>query len=283
MLRRRPWNVAVGLAPGCAKDSQSELTRRMVIVIWPAIYRGPQRKLKLTMNMSNPARISTDFERLFPAGVVAAAMSEPGRVELLLPAEAACLGRSVLERQQEFAAGRLCARRALEELGVADFALIAKADRQPLWPAQIVGGITHTLGLCAAVAGRCREFAGLGVDSEVVGRVTAELRPRICVPEELAWIDSLAPALHAGASALVFAAKEAFYKCQSPMTGQWLGFHDLRIEPASFDSAIAESAVDSFRIVPIRSMVFSALTGAPPVGHYRFHHEFVSAGVAITA
>jgi 4'-phosphopantetheinyl transferase EntD len=233
------------------------------------------------MNISNPARLSAHFQLLFPAGVIAAELTEPGRVELLLPAEAACLGRSVPERQQEFAAGRLCARRALAELGVADFALIAQPDRQPVWPAQIIGSITHTIGLCAAVVGLRSQFAGLGVDSEIVGRVTAELRPRICVPDELAWIDCLAPALHAGASALIFAAKEAFYKAQSPMTRQWLGFHDLKIEPASFDSALARGSVDTFRIVPIRAMELSALIRAPLEGRYRFHQEFVSAGVAI--
>jgi 4'-phosphopantetheinyl transferase EntD len=235
------------------------------------------------MNMSNPARLSSDFQGLFPPGVIAAAMTERGRVELLLPAEAACLGRSVPERQQEFAAGRLCARRALEELGIQDFPLIAQADRQPVWPAEIIGSITHTQGLCAAVAGRRSHFAGLGIDSEVVGRVTAELRQRICVPEELAWIDSLAPALQASASALVFAAKEAFYKCQSPMTGQWLGFHDLKVETVNFGAAIAQGTVDTFRIVPIRNKAFAALAGTVPEGRYRFEQEYVSAGVVITA
>ncbi len=233
------------------------------------------------MNLSNPARLSADFQRLFPAGVIGAELTEPGRVDLLLPAEAACLGRSVPERQQEFAAGRLCARRALEELGVADFPVVSQADRQPVWPAHVIGSITHTQGLCAAIVGRRSLFAGLGVDSEVVGRVTAELRPRICGPEELAWIDSLPLTQHAGASALVFAAKEAFYKCQSPMTGQWLGFHDLKIEPGAFASALEQGTVDRFRIVPIRAMALSALTHAPLEGRYRFHQEFVSAGVAI--
>src|SRR5450631_1635810 len=112
----------------------------------------------IAMNLSNPAKLSTDFQLLFPAGAIAAELGEPGRVELLLPEEAAGLGRAVPERQQEFAAGRLCARRALEELGFAGFALLAQADRQPLWPAQIVGSITHTNGLCAAVVGRRSQF-----------------------------------------------------------------------------------------------------------------------------
>jgi 4'-phosphopantetheinyl transferase EntD len=223
------------------------------------------------MNLSNPARLSSSFQALFPPGVIAAESDQPGRVELLLPEEAACLGRAVPERQQEFAAGRLCARRALAELGIENFALIAAPDRQPIWPAAIVGSITHTVGLCAAVVAPGSRFAGLGVDTEIVGRVTAELRARICVAAELDWIDSLPEARRAAAAALMFAAKEAFYKCQSPLTGQWLGFQDVRIE----------AAVDTFRVIPTRPIALAELTASPLTGRYRYHKEFVSAGIAL--
>jgi enterobactin synthetase component D / holo-[acyl-carrier protein] synthase len=225
------------------------------------------------MNLSNPARLSSRYQLLFPPGVIAAESDQPGRVELLLPQEAACLGRSVPERQQEFAAGRLCARRALTELAIEDFAVIAAPDRQPVWPAAIVGSITHTVGLCAAVVARRSQFAGLGVDTEIVGRVSAQLRPRICIAAELDWIDSLPEAQRAGAAALVFAAKEAFYKCQSPMTREWLGFMDVRIE----------TAADTFQVIPTRSIALAELRTPPFAGRYRFHQEFVSAGVALEA
>ena len=83
------------------------------------------------MSVSNPARLSPVLQALFPDGVVAAELREPGRVELLLPEEAGSLGRSVPQRQQEFAAGRLCARRALEPLGITGFALLPAPDRRP--------------------------------------------------------------------------------------------------------------------------------------------------------
>ena len=233
--------------------------------------------------MSNPALLSRGFALLFPPGVIAAELREPGRVELLLPEEAAGLGRAVQERRQEFAAGRLCARRALAELKIVDFAVIAQPDRQPRWPATVVGSITHTAGLCAAVAGLRSRFVGLGLDTEIAERVSAELSLRICVEAELAWIDSLPAVQRAGAAALVFAAKEAFYKCQSPVTGQWLGFKDLGIEPADFDAALRQGAVDTFRIIPSRPMALTALTSTPLAGRYRFHEEFVSAGVAVEA
>ncbi|MFI4891378.1 MAG: 4'-phosphopantetheinyl transferase [Steroidobacterales bacterium] len=235
------------------------------------------------MSVSNTAGLSPGFQLLFPAGVIAAELRAPGAVELLLPAEAACLGGSVHERRQEFAAGRLCARRALAEFGVRDFALVAARDRQPVWPASIVGSITHTAGRCAAVVGLRSQFRGLGVDTEVVGRVKAELWPRICVPAELTWIESLPPTQRLAAAALVFAAKEAFYKCQAPVTAEWLGFEDLQIEPSDFEQALGQRVIGEFRATPMRRIALAAVATMPLSGRYGFNEEFVSAGVALGA
>ena len=57
---------------------------------------------------------------------------------------------------------------------------IAKADNgAPLWPAGLVGSITHTQGYAAALAARAGDFAGLGVDAERIGGVTEDLWPRL--------------------------------------------------------------------------------------------------------
>ena len=61
------------------------------------------------------------------------------------------MANAVPKRIQEFADGRLCARRALEEFGVTNFPIRMARDRQPVWPDSLIGSITHTAGLCAAV------------------------------------------------------------------------------------------------------------------------------------
>ena len=65
--------------------------------------------------------LSAALADLFPDAAVVAELRTRGEVGLLMPAEAAHLGRTVPKRAQEFAAGRLCARRALAELGIVDF------------------------------------------------------------------------------------------------------------------------------------------------------------------
>src|SRR5271154_3071548 len=134
---------------------------------------------------ANPAKLSPTLANLFPPGAIAAEMREPGDPSLLLPAEAQYLGKAVLKRVQEFAAGRLCARALLAEFGIHDFPIKVADDRQPVWPETLVGSITHTAGLCAAVVAPRSVLRAVGLDSEVAGSVKAELWPSICTADEI--------------------------------------------------------------------------------------------------
>jgi 4'-phosphopantetheinyl transferase EntD len=226
----------------------------------------------------NPAALSATVGGLFPGCAVAAAeMREPGDPALLLPEEAAFLGRAVAKRVQEFAAGRLCARRALAEFGISGFPLKVAADRQPVWPAPMTGSITHTPGFCAAVVAERKHIASLGIDTEAVGRVNTAIWPRICLPRELARIGALPPEEQPAAVTLMFSAKEAFYKCQYPLTQQFLGFHDVWIEVAP------DGAEDTFLVHPIRSIALAERSRLPLQGRYRYHEEFVTAAASVPA
>jgi 4'-phosphopantetheinyl transferase EntD len=224
----------------------------------------------------NPARLSATLGSLFPPGAVAAELLSPGDPELLSPAEAVFVGRAVPKRVQEFAAGRLCARRALAEFGIVDFPIVVAEDRQPVWPDTMVGSITHTAGFCAAVVAERRCADALGLDSEVVGDVTARIWHSICVPLETAWVRSLPPAERAAAVTLIFSAKEAFYKCQYPIARERLGFHDARVEAVGWGAAEGV-----FNIHATRDIVISTRTALPIQGRYRFHEAFVTAGIAL--
>jgi 4'-phosphopantetheinyl transferase EntD len=226
---------------------------------------------------SQPVTLSPALSGLFAPGVVAAELRVPGDPELLLPAEARHLGRAVPKRAREFAAGRLCARRALAEFGIVDFAIEVAADRQPVWPASMTGSITHTTGFCAAVVAERETIGALGLDSEVVGDVNAEIWSRVCVPAEIAWLRTLSASQRQAAATLIFSAKEAFYKCQYPISQERLDFQDVRVEAAWGDSE------GQFRIHPIRTLAIGLHTALPMHGRYLFHQEFVTAGVGLAA
>jgi 4'-phosphopantetheinyl transferase EntD len=223
----------------------------------------------------HPARLSPTLQDLFPVGVVAAEMREPGDAADLWLAEAECVRHAVPKRVMEFAAGRACARRALRELGIEDFALLAAEDRQPIWPASIVGSITHTVGFCAAAVAPRRLLAGIGIDSEQVDKVGRDLWDTICRPEEASWRDALPSEQQRAAVALVFSAKEAFYKCQYPLSGEWLDFHDLYVEPIEWGVQSGQLTVQAMRRISVE-----ARSEWPIVGRFLFHESYVTAAVS---
>ena len=219
--------------------------------------------------------LSTQLTALLAPDVVGAELMGSGDADWLLPSEAACLGRAVASRREEFAAGRACARRALREFGVVDFPLTVAEDRRPVWPEGFVGSITHTEGYCACAVARRESLRSLGIDTERTGRVKPELWPRICGPER-AWLQTLPADQRPVAATLIFSAKEAFYKCQYLLTREYLGFDDAHVEISSWGGEAGD-----FEVRACKPIALAQFTTLPLVGRYRFHQQFLTAGVAL--
>ena len=215
---------------------------------------------------------------LFGPAVRAAEQRQPGDPALLYPEEAAHLGKAVAKRVGEYTAGRLCARHALAQLGIDGFPLRVGEDRRPLWPAGVVGSITHTHGFAGAVVVRREGFRSIGVDAEGVGRVKRDLWPKICAPQEIAWLETLPAEQQARYAALVFSAKEAFYKCQYGLTQSWVGFHDV-----SLDTAAADLQAGRFSVLPLQTLALQQQEAPPWRGSYRFDGDLVVSGIGFNA
>lgn len=129
-------------------------------------------------------------------------------------------------RYQEFAAGRLCARRALSALGRPEAELLRDADGLPLWPAGVIGSITHCRGIAAAAL---RPADGpntlLGLDLEKTNRLSAAASGRVLHPLEVAFAGD-----DQVRASILFSLKEAFYKAQFPRWRQQGNFQDLGLE-----------------------------------------------------
>jgi len=142
--------------------------------------------------------------------------------------EAQVLGaRTVEQRRVLFALGRAAARDALAEIGLAAVAIGRGEGGEPLWPAGVVGAISHSQTVATAIVGHATDYAGLGVDVEDTERAPTPRTARlIAVPEEMDWLD--APD---GAERLLmlFSAKEAIFKALYPIERVWLGFSDARL------------------------------------------------------
>lgn len=141
----------------------------------------------------------------------------------LFPEERASLAKAVDKRRAEFGTARVCARRALARLGYAPQPLVPNKDRSPVWPQGVVGSITHTRGYCGVVVALDSAFVSLGVDAEQDKTLSPDIIDMICTASERAR-------LFERDAVVYFAAKEAFYKCQYPLTRQYLGFHDVELD-----------------------------------------------------
>lgn len=183
------------------------------------------------------------IEEILPPEAVAADTREELLEIELFPQERVAMGQAVAKREREFITGRACARLALAQLGLPPSPIAAGERGQPLWPAGVVGSITHCDGYRACALARAGELAGVGIDAEPHLPLPAGVIGEIAREEErpmLARLTAEQPAVHW--DRLLFCAKETVYKVWFPIARCWLGFEDavLSIDPAgrTFDARL---------------------------------------------
>ncbi|MEE4185877.1 MAG: 4'-phosphopantetheinyl transferase superfamily protein [Gammaproteobacteria bacterium] len=159
---------------------------------------------------------------LLPGGIAVAVSDEcPANAELL-GAEATAAAGMVEARRREFAHGRHCARQALRQLGAPPTSIPKGDDRAPQWPPGIVGSISHTGSLAAAVVARTPGFAGVGLDIEAAGLLESDALKLILRDEEQA-------SYSAADGRLLFSIKEAIYKCIYPQVQRYVDFREMHV------------------------------------------------------
>lgn len=132
------------------------------------------------------------------------------------PEEAALISAAGAERQAAFMTGRACARLALAAAG-APSGPILRSGRMPNWPPGFVGSISHGGGVAwAAVASRAK-VASLGIDVERSAPLPAQVLSRIANRAERAQTAALESTVGDAASAVLWASKEAVFKCLSQL------------------------------------------------------------------
>ena len=218
---------------------------------------------------ANPAQLSSELAALFPTGVVAVELTSAAPRTVLTPSELTFISHCAPKRIDDFTRGRACAHRGMGELGLGDVSLLAGDKREPLWPEDVVGSITHTTGLAAAVVARRNAIEALGIDCEVVDSVGPDLWERICTLDEQQRLGHLPEAQARQQAALIFAAKEAFYKCQFSLSHEWVGFEDVSVE----------ASAGSFKIVPHVHLPVALEWVAALEGRYQFRGPWVVTGV----
>lgn len=175
------------------------------------------------------AGLAPCVEALLPAGAAAAVIPVQDVPPVLPPEEERlCLGAAP-RRRAEFAAGRMAARRAMARLGLPAAPVLRGNGGAPVWPRDCLGSITHDSALALAVVAGPVSCAAIGVDLQWVNDVGPSLWPAFLRNDELRALD--ASSLHPirQRAAAFFSLKEAFFKCQYPLTREWVEFEQLEV------------------------------------------------------
>ncbi len=118
--------------------------------------------------------------------------------------------------------------------------MLVGTHREPLWPAGVVGSLTHCNDYCAAAVARAPLFASLGIDAETSEELDPGLRNKVCTPAELEWIGSQPPPRLGDWHKVIFSAKESAYKCLHPFVLRVLEFAEveIRLQPSSWEFGV---------------------------------------------
>lgn len=151
--------------------------------------------------------------------------------------------RAVAKRKAEFLAGRWCADRAMQQLGLAPVEIGVGEHRAPLWPPQLKGSITHVGPVADSVATACCALAqaencqGIGIDLEniMTGSVAADTQAMLLADDEVALLASLQEPW-AELVTLVFSAKESLFKALYPSVGRYFDFLDAKLVALDWDA-----------------------------------------------
>lgn len=179
--------------------------------------------------MTDEASVGMQLADLFPAEVVVSVCTDGAASPALFPQERDAVARAIERRRNEFALGRACARAALARLGWPACPILVDDQRAPIWPAGVVGSITHCRGLVAAAVCRQGAILGLGLDAEPLEPVEPEVARMVWSPAERRRAVEAMGLDEFVAAKLVFSAKEAIHKCIGPLTGEMLDFLDVEI------------------------------------------------------
>ncbi|WGG52419.1 4'-phosphopantetheinyl transferase [Rugamonas sp. DEMB1] len=196
--------------------------------------------------------------RFDSAAFAAGRFAEAG---LACPAQ---IAGSVRKRQAEYFHGRLCARQALGALAAAGGLSAGRgvgevgvgAQREPLWPPGVVGSISHSKTLAAAVVADAARCGGIGLDiEEWADHAAAEAMPGLVVSaRELAYLRGFEREMtRERLLTLVFSAKESFYKGAFGAVGRFFDFNAIELARLDLDAgslrfALAETLSPQFQL-----------------------------------
>jgi enterobactin synthetase component D len=178
-------------------------------------------------------------------------------------------------RRLHYAAGRYCAGRAIDALDPPLPAAIVERGvaGEPIWPAGIVGSITHSGAFVSAAVAHRKDASGVGIDTQelITSERMGHVMPAILLASEIQRARDSA----LGASVwttVAFCAKEALFKCLYPLVG-------VRFYYAAADVTSVDSDARTFSIGLTERLGHGFDAGTTLYGRFELSREYAHAGL----
>ena len=158
----------------------------------------------------------------------------------LMPEELELSKALCTKRLHEFAMGRMLARTCFKALGVPDRAVLIGECREPLWPLQVVGSISHTNDIYGVVTSLASESQSVGIDIEKSDRIISDGAFALVSNNEECKTLYACGLPEETARVALFSAKESFYKLLYPLVKRRFSFDGARLISADSSKFVLE-------------------------------------------
>ena len=141
------------------------------------------------------------------------------------------LDKAVASRKNEFLSGRYCTFKASQALGVNLEKLAIGKSREPLWPKQLVGSISHCKAFAISAVALKSEIKSIGIDVEMIIKDSRHhlIERMVARAEDLIFFKEIPPSKKSLVYTILFSAKESLYKVLFPLCGCYFDFKEARI------------------------------------------------------
>ncbi len=192
-------------------------------------------------NNSVHARNTDIISTLFPDNVTGIILPIADYRSHLTPDEYKYIRSASEKRRYEFSTGRWCAKQTLASEGIHNISILPGEHREPIWPENFTGSISHCKDQCGAVITKTTRTKSIGFDVENIKELKNNIAKAICTDEEKDWLRQQSNYVYDTLVLTIFSLKESVYKCVYQHQQVKLGFKDCSI--------IADHASNSASIV----------------------------------
>jgi len=215
------------------------------------------------------------IQELFPEPVITWCCRIQDYTAELFKNELSVVSKAIDKRRFEFSCGRFCARKALHRMGQEPVPILHGKNGRPVWPKGFVGSISHSSCWAGAAVSRSEQIFTLGFDIETIDRIKAPILKRIVTTDERSRINKMTGHARQIYAALLFSAKEAFFKAFSSHYARPLRFKDISIIPKHNSAA--------FKIILNADLTVFLKDHPDPVCRYKLYEKDIFTAITYPA